>query len=119
VALTNQFETFRDRGGIATEGTPLAARGRSKGDLLYGRGVSARAPLRWNGIEVKIASRRIYAYQPILSKSKPWNRLGEDSSVTSVSSATIPDLFGRPRNAGRISYGPLQADPLPTRLSVR
>ena len=118
VALTNQFETFRDRGGIATEGAPLAARGRSKGDLLYGRGVSAYAPLLWNGVEVKIASRRIYAFQPNVSATSPWNRLGEDSQVKSIASDPVPDVFGTPRHAGRIAYGPVQPNTT-TRLSVR
>ena len=116
--LTNQFETFRDRGGITTNGAPLAARGRRKGDLLYGRGVSAYAPLLWNGVEVKISGRRIYAYQPKVNASSPWNRLGEDTQVKSISSNPIPDVFGTKRCAGRIAYGPVQPDTV-TRLAVR
>ena len=118
LSLTNKFPVFSDRGGITTSGAPLAARGRRKGDLLYGRGVSPYAPLLWNGIEVKISSRRIYAYQPKVNASSPWNRIGEDTQVKSISSAPVPDVFGTKRRAGRIAYGPVQPDTV-TRLAVR
>ena len=115
--VTNKFAFFSDWGGNSTNKAMLA-RGRANGGL-YARGVSSLSPFRNSGREIKISSRRLYGYLPEVSSSKPWNRLNENTQLTTISSAPLPDAFGKPRSAGRVSFGALEPASPMTRLSVR
>ncbi len=117
-ALTNQFETFKNWGGISTADPALSVSGRTSGDI-YARGVSSLSPFRKNGREVKLSGRRLYGYLPELSAKNPWSFIGANSQVSTIASDPLPDAFGKPRRAGHISYGPLQAESPATQLSVR
>ncbi len=90
------------------------------------QGVAARSPVAKCGRPVYLYGTDLYIYAPDMVSKKPWRKIDQKAqnyaSFANDASLEVPppapDAYGAPREEGKIAYGPLNAPPFGTVISL-